>query len=196
MHSLHHPLFARLGTLKRRSAIGAFRHLTAEFSVPIPESANELRWRADLDGGALMDLGVYQLAWCRRMAGDIFTVTEAHAVMRWSVDAQVEAKLLFAGGIAAVVRSSIVVDMPFARLFIEGEACSIEVENPLAPERGQVLRLKADGRTTAEVVPRPTTYEAQLSALRATLIDGAPVPFPPDDYVRSMEAIAAVRTKL
>lgn len=196
MHSLHHPLFARLEALKQRSAIGAFRHMTAEFSIHIPETEDEPRWRAELGGGALMDLGVYPLAWCRRLAGDRFTGTEARAAMRSGVDAQFEASLLFADGMTAVVRSSMVVDKPVARLFIEGEAGSIEVENPLAPQRGHVLRLTTDGRTTTEVVPGPTTYEAQLSSLRATLIDGAPFPVPPDDYVRSMEAIEAVRARL
>ena len=116
--------------------------------------------------------------------------------MRSGVDAQFEAKLSFAGGIGADIRGSMVVDEPIARLLIEGEAGSIEVENPLAPQRGHALRLNVDGRTTTAVVPGPTTYEAQLSAVRGTLIDGVAFPVPPDDYIRSMAAIVAVRARL
>lgn len=195
MHSLHHRLFARLDALRHSAAIGKFRHLTAEFSVPIPQHHDELRWRSDLGGGALMDLGVYPLAWCRRMAGEFFAVSEAHAEMRSGVDARFEARLRFAGGATAAIRSSMIADRPIARLSITGATGSIVIENPLAPQRGHVLRLTVDGRTTDETVPGPTTYAAQLLALRATLIDGEPFPFPADDYIRSMEAIEAVRAR-
>ena len=81
MHSLHHPLFARLLELLRDDILGPITHLDAEFSVPIERNAREFRWRAEMGGGALMDLGIYPLAWARRGMWSCRSIC-AHSVAR------------------------------------------------------------------------------------------------------------------
>jgi predicted dehydrogenase len=193
MHSLHHALFARLSNLLAEGAIGHVRHVRAEFSVPIDENDDEFRWKADLGGGALMDLGVYPLAWCRRLLGESFTVTSAEGAFKRGVDEAFSAKLQFSDSVRAEVTSTMVAAMPVARLLIEGTKGSLHVVNPLAPDRGHELRISTLVGETVESVDGPTTYEAQLIAVRNTLVHQVPFPLPANDFVRSMEAIDAVR---
>src|SRR5690242_7541131 len=57
-HYRYHPLFGRLRTIIAAGEIGAVRHLEATFCIPLLR-ASDIRWRADLAGGALMDTGCY-----------------------------------------------------------------------------------------------------------------------------------------
>ena len=195
MHSPHHKLFGRILEIVTAGEIGRVRRIEAEFAAPIAED-DPIRWNAALGGGALMDLGVYPLAWCRRVAGETFTVERADAEFRHGVDAAFAARLAFAGGVAAEVRSSMIVKAPVARLFLEGENGTLEAINPLAPQMGHALNVTVRDERRSETVEGRGSWEAQLEAVRANLQDGAPFPFPPDDYVRSMEAIDRVRAAL
>jgi predicted dehydrogenase len=194
MHSLHHPLFRTIEALVREGSIGSLQHLDAEFSALIRTDPGEFRWRAERGGGALMDLGVYPLAWCRRLAGEAFDVSTAQASIRDGVDAAFEADLAFASGATARVRASMVAAQASARLILTGRDGVIDVANPLAPQRGHTLTLTNAEGTSTQHVDGPTTYEAQLEAVRRDLRDGRGFPLPPDDYVRSMDAIDKVRT--
>jgi hypothetical protein len=67
------------------------------------------------------------------------------------------------------------------------------VLNPLAPQMGHKLDVDVGGKTTSETVEGPSTFTAQLQAVAATLVDGAPFPLAADDPARSMAVIDAVR---
>ena len=82
---------------------------------------------------------------------------------------------------------------PSARLLIEGTKGSLEVVNPLAPQMGHERRLFTAIGDTVETVDGPSTYEAQLIAVRNTVLHNSPFLLPADDFVHSMEAIEAVR---
>ena len=194
MHSPHHMLFGRMLEIVAGGEIGQVRHIDAEFGAPIAPD-DPIRWRADLGGGALMDLGVYPLAWVRRLAGEAFVVTRATAEFDSAgADASFGAWLQFASGISAEVRSSMTQAEPSARLVVEGTQGRLEAMNPLAPQLGHALNVTtADATRTESFATAPSTYESQLLAVCATLLDGRPFAFPADDYVRSMKAIDAVR---
>lgn len=193
MHSPHHPLFARIKASVDGGEIGALARIDARFDAPISQQPGEFRWQAALGGGALMDLGVYPLAWCRRLAGEAFKVERATATIE-GADTQFEAHLHFASGVEAVINSSLYGERHSAELILHGSKGRLIVDNYLAPQTGHRLTIEAaDTPARDETVDGPTTYEAQLSAVRATLVDGAAFPFPPDDYVRSMAAIDSIR---
>ncbi len=195
MHSPHHTLFARVLQIVKGGEIGRVRHMDAEFGVPIPRSADEFRWRAECGGGALMDLGVYPLTWCRRVAGEPASVERAEAQIVDGLDARFSARLRFGDGVTADIRSSMLADQPNALLRIDGSSGQVTVVNPLAPQMGYLFTVESDGRQRNETVQGLSTYHAQLAAVRDTLATGAPFPFAADDYVRSMEAIDLVRAR-
>jgi len=192
MHSLHHALFDRLHAIIASGAIGRLERIAAEFSVPIAAD-DAIRWDAVLGGGALMDLGVYPLAWARAFAGDSFDVVGATAVMERGVDAAFAARMQFASGVSATVQSSMRASTPVATLELVGSEGRICVQNPLAPQRGHTIEIEASGRCHREQVTGPSSYAAQLSAVRDAMFGITPLPRPADDFIHSMEAIDRVR---
>ncbi len=191
MHSIHHPLFRRVLALVNGGQIGLIRHVTSRFDVQLA-NPDDFRWRGGLGGGALMDVGVYPLAFVRRLLGEDFTVAEALAILRGDTDEAFRARLVFARGVVAEVSASFV--SPFAAsLAIEGERGTIEVTNPVVPHLEHRLRIEVGGKTAEERFDGETSWTAQLHALCDTLIDGAPFALPEDDFVHSMVAIERVR---
>jgi predicted dehydrogenase len=195
MHSLHHGLFARILEIIASGEIGPVRRMDAMFGAPIDPS-DALRWRADLGGGALMDLGAYPLAWLRRIAGEAFDVIGASQELADGVDASFQAEMMFAGDIRCRAYASMTIERPTARLQIEGARGMLLALNPLAPQRGHALVVKVDGRQRSETIDGPSSYDAQLAAVRGAVLHNAPFALPADDYVRAMGALDKVRTAL
>ena len=65
----HNPQTARLVELVRGGAVGEARVVRAAFSFTITDEAN-IRLAADLEGGALMDVGCYCVSGSRLIAGE------------------------------------------------------------------------------------------------------------------------------
>jgi D-xylose 1-dehydrogenase (NADP+, D-xylono-1,5-lactone-forming) len=65
----HNPQTARLVELVRGGAVGEVRVVRAAFSFTITDEAN-IRLAADLEGGALMDVGCYCVSGSRLIAGE------------------------------------------------------------------------------------------------------------------------------
>ena len=196
MHSLHHRLFKHLALILHHGAIGTIVEVDARFNAAVGTAPGEFRWDAGLGGGALMDLGVYPLAWCRFLLGDSFAVTAATARRAGAVDVAFAATLRFADGAVATVASGMDAPVHAAMLTVVGTQGRIVIVNPLAPQRGHSLTVEtADGRRTT-TIDGPATYLAQLQAVRDALTGVSPFPRAPDDYVRSMAAIDRVRAAL
>jgi predicted dehydrogenase len=65
----HHPQAARLVELVRGGAIGELRVVRSVFSYGLYDEAN-IRLQTDLEGGALMDVGCYNVSGSRLLAGE------------------------------------------------------------------------------------------------------------------------------
>lgn len=192
-HYRHHALWHRIVEICRSGTLGRIVSLDAAFEAPIARAPEEFRWNAHLGGGALMDLGCYPLQWVRVAMGEEPVVE--HATMRIvdGVDAETRAALRFPSGTAAAIACRMDGTSFAAFLNIEGERGSMRVLNPLAPQMGHKIDVEIDGARRSETLEGPPTFEAQLQAVAATLLDGAPFPLASDDPVKSMAAIDAVR---
>jgi predicted dehydrogenase len=190
MHSRLHALWPLVARLLPQ--IGAIRHVDAVFDVTVSTADSEFRWDAALGGGALMDLGIYPLAWARAVAGEPLAVTMAGMRRLRNADAAVSATLAMPGGVTA----SIAADMTAPRrasLTVTGSAGTLHVDNPLAPQLGHRVIVTTAAGTTEHVADGPGTYDAQLAAAIAHVRDGASWPLAADDPLASMRAIAMVR---
>ena len=192
MHSPHHKLFDRVLDIVHSGEIGNVRKLSASFDAPIGKD-DPFRWDAVLGGGALMDLGVYPLAWARRIGGENFEVVAANAVLRYGVDASFTAALCFDNGIHCTISSSMDALLASAFLKIEGDKGVIEVLNPLAPQMGHFLQVTSAAATRDEHTDGPSTYEAQLTAVRDACLGRGFYPFTNVDYIDSMAGIEKIR---
>lgn len=192
MHSPHHRLFAEITQIVGSGVLGRIMRIDAVFDAPI-DPEDPIRWQAALGGGALMDLGIYPLAWVRRIAGENFELGSVEAEKRGDVDASFAAELKYPDGATARVSSSMTVETPAVSLRIEGTEGVLSVVNPLVPQRGNLLTLEVGGGSESRTVEGPSSYAAQLAAVRATLVGGAAFPHADDDFIRSMEAIEKIR---
>ena len=193
MHSRHHRLFGRITEIVRSGELGDLLEASGRFEAPIARDAGEFRWRRELGGGALMDLGVYPLSWLRGVFAAEPEVANARATIENGVDAEIDAKLLFPSGAVATVKASMVARQFAATLDVKGTRGALNVENPLVPQMGHVLTVTANGETRSERAEGPSTFAAQLSAVCESIRDGTPFPLRERDFVRSMAAIDAVR---
>lgn len=196
MHSLHHVLFKRLRAILETGSLGQVRWMKARLDVAIAQDADDFRWTGALGGGALMDLGVYPIAWCRYVAGNVLSVDKASARWRGTVDMSAQAALRFANGVTAEIACAM--DAPFlsSSLLIEADHGHIHIDNPLVPYDGHRLRIIDASGDHEEQVDGPSTYAAQLRAVCDTMRTGAPYPLPSMDPLRSMEAIDLVRAAM
>lgn len=192
MHAPHHALFGKTAAIFASGVLGRVRRISASFSTIIADSPDEFRWNAALGGGALMDLGIYPLALCRRLLGEDYTVDAIAAEFQRGVDVRMLADLRF-GEIAVRVGCSML--DPFeARLEVGGEEGTLCIRNPVAPSLGNRLTLRSRTSCEAHEVAGRSSWTGQLAAIVATLIDGAPYPLPADDPLASMRAIDRLRT--
>jgi D-xylose 1-dehydrogenase (NADP+, D-xylono-1,5-lactone-forming) len=65
----HHPQTARLVELVRAGAVGDLRLVRSAFSYALFDESN-IRLRTDVEGGALMDVGCYNVSGSRLLAGE------------------------------------------------------------------------------------------------------------------------------
>ena len=190
MHSRHRnvwPLIARL-----LPEIGTLEHLDAVFDIAVDTAADEFRWDASLGGGALMDLGVYPLAWVRAVAGEPLAVSSVALHRERGVDAAFSATLAMPGGAKATVASNMAAPRR-AALRVTGSDGWIGLDNAMSQHPGQVVTLTTTTGTTSLPLIGSGTFDAQLAALVATLCDDARFPLAPNDPVASMRAIALVQ---
>lgn len=177
-HWRYHPLAERVQSILASGALGRIRRMSAVFDAPIRDP-DDIRWRFELGGGALMDLGCYTVQWLRFAASAEANVIAASADEHPpGVDRAMQASLLFPGDIEATLSCSMDPGGAFrALLRVEGTEGILEVNNPLAPHQGHELLVSITAGERRERVPGNTTYRHQLEAFVAAVqrrFDGLP----------------------
>ena len=104
------PQTLRLREMIAAGAIGTVRMIQASFGFALAQDEN-IRWNAQLAGGAVMDIGVYPICLARMIAG--VRPTHVTASAQWAgagadggVDRAVAATLVFADGLTAQIACS------------------------------------------------------------------------------------------
>jgi predicted dehydrogenase len=161
-HYRYHTVMRQAEALMREGALGRVTRASATFKGTIKRTPDELRWRAELGGGGLMDLGCYPLHALRTLLGAEPTVESATGAFEDGVDVDMAARLGFAGGIEAEMSCGMVAPGFAASLWVEGERGRLDIVNYLAPQIGCRFTTTIDGQTATRSHEGPTTYEAQL----------------------------------
>jgi len=191
-HYRFHNVIRQAEELLRSGALGRVTRAAAEFKGTIPRSPDELRWRRDLGGGGLMDLGCYPTHALRTLLGGEPRVVAARGQFEDGVDVDLSAEFEFPGGVPATMACAMVSPSFSAPLRIEGERGSLEIINYLAPQMGCRFTTTIDGETQTRPTEGPTTYEAQLIHL-ARVLRGETQPLTGGaDAVGNMTAIDAI----
>ena len=171
-HYGFHPAMQQVRTLCRDRAFGDLLHLEARFDVAIARTAAEIRWRRELGGGALMDLGCYAVHAARTLLGDPLAVETSQATFVDGVDARLEAALRSRDGVTVKLSCSMI-DAEFAcNLTLHGSRGELSFDGFVCPQWEGRLQLTIDGRTEQlPIDPRPT-YDWQLDHVVQQLQSG------------------------
>jgi predicted dehydrogenase len=191
-HYRFHSLIREAEALVRAGTLGAIRRGSGTFNVNIARSPDELRWRAELGGGGLMDLGCYPIHALRTLIGEEPAVRSATGDFEGRVDTRIAAELVFPGGASASVGCAMVTDAISATLTLEGELGRMEISPFIAPQRGGRLTTTIGGETTVHEASGPSSYEAQLIHL-GDVLAGRQAPLTGgEDAVANMAVIDAI----
>jgi predicted dehydrogenase len=192
-HWRHHPLAARMREIVTEGTLGRIRHIEASLCVPML-SPGDIRYRYDLAGGALMDLGAYPVNMVRYLAGDEPTVVSADVRLSSpDVDRWAQAELAFADGRTGRVTCSLF-SATLLRISarVVGEKGRLDVFNPLAPHIFHRLTVRTPQGKRHERLRAQSTYELQLRAFVEALRSGAPPSTDGPDGVANMAVIDAI----
>ena len=189
-HYRYHPLATRLGQIVTGGEVGKVEHIEITFSAPIAKRG-DIRYRADLAGGAQMDMGCYTVSLLRLLADSEPTVIKAKAKLSSpGVDRAMKADYSLPGGGTARTRcsmfSSSVLRM---HATVTGQDGELSVFNPFAPQFLHRITVRAKGIRRTEHVTREPTYNFQLRAFADAIAGGPPVLTPPEDAIKNMAVI-------
>ena len=184
-----HPQWLRAQQLARSGEIGEVRLIHGLFSYFNRDSGN-IRNRADVAGGALMDIGCYLITHSRMIFG-----VEPRRVMGrmerdpdFGTDRLTSAMMEFPCGESMFTCSTQLA--PFQRMQIVGTRGRIEIEIPVNAPPDRPARIFVNDRV--EEFPICNQYTIQGDLFSRAILENGAVPVPLEDSVNNMEAIDAI----
>jgi predicted dehydrogenase len=188
----HHPQAARLRDLVAGGAIGRLREVRAAFGFNLlrGRGADDIRLRADLDGGALMDVGCYCLSGIRLLAGEPARVYAEQVVGPSGVDVSLAATLRLADGVIGQFDCGLGV---FHRDELEavGEDGSLFLDDPWHSRR-PVIEHRRDGDVERIEVEAADPYRLELENVSDAIRGTAPLLLGRDDAMGQAVGIEAL----
>ncbi|MCU1457984.1 MAG: binding oxidoreductase [Actinomycetia bacterium] len=191
-HYRYHPFAEQMRAVAAGTELGRVEHVETWVSFPLFRF-NDIRYRYDLGGGAMMDAGCYATHIARLLAGGEPTVTGATAKRRGpDVDRAMKVDVTFPSGATGRINCSMwSTSLLHVEARVRGDRGEMRVRNPIAPHMFGRLTVKANGTKRRERAAKRPTYEYQLEAFCAAVRERAPILTPPADSIANMTVIDA-----
>ena len=158
----HHPQTAKLVELVRGGAIGDLRLVRSSFSFLL-DRPGDVRLQAELDGGALLDVGCYCVSAARLLAGEPEVVSGLAAMHPGGVDIRFVATMAFPNGVLSHFDCAF--DLPFrSELDVVGSEGSIRVASPFVIGERR-LELRREDEVEVVEAPKINKYQLELENL-------------------------------
>ena len=155
----HNPQTARLVQLVEENAVGELQRVRAAFSFTVDNPAN-IRLLAELDGGALMDVGCYCVSGARLLAGEPDQVDGEQVVGPGGVDVRFAGTLRFPRDVTG--RFECGLDLPLRdELEVVGSDGSIFLDDPWHC-RTPVIEVRREGATERIELEPADSYQLEL----------------------------------
>jgi D-xylose 1-dehydrogenase (NADP+, D-xylono-1,5-lactone-forming) len=156
----HHPQSHRLVELVESGAIGTLQTVRAAFSFTLPD-LEDIRLNAELEGGALMDVGCYCVNGTRLLAGEPDRVYGEQVVGPTGVDVRFHGMLRFRSGVVGQFDCGLVLPMR-DELEAIGDEGSLFLDDPWHCHEPVIeLRRQAEPIERIEV-ERANSYRLEL----------------------------------
>ena len=189
----HHPQWRRAKQIVDEGGIGDLRTIQSFFSY-LNTDAGNIRNRADVGGGGLMDIGCYNVSLSRFIFG-----AEPKRVIGcldydpdFGTDRLTSGVLDFGHGTATFTCSTQLV--PYQRVNIFGTGGRLEIEIPFnAPPDRSCRMWHQRGANLEEVVFDPCDqYTIEADLMSEVILNDTSVPTPLEDSVANMAVIEAI----
>jgi predicted dehydrogenase len=155
----HNPQMRKLHDLVQTGAIGALRLIRACFSFTMADP-NNVRLRADIEGGGLMDVGCYCVSGCRLLAGEPDRVYAEQVIGPTGVDVVLVATMRFAEGVIGNFDCGLVLPNR-DELEVMGEDGSLFLDDPWHA-RQPLIELHRDDEVERIDTERANSYGLEL----------------------------------
>ena len=192
----YHPLTTRVKEAISNGELGTIRHIDVEFCFLLP-STNNIRFKYELAGGALMDCGCYPISLIRFLADAEPTVDRAKArLLAPQVDHEMTVDLSFADGRTAHLEC----DMLSPKLFrsvlrVNGDGGRLSVISPFQPQWFNWLTVQGTKGTYRKMVRGENSYTLQLRAFVRAIRGEVELNTNPSDAIGNMRVIDAIYEK-
>jgi D-xylose 1-dehydrogenase (NADP+, D-xylono-1,5-lactone-forming) len=185
----HNPQTMRLRQLVDEGAIGELRLVRSVFSYSLYDESN-IRLRADLEGGALLDIGCYCVSGSRLFGGEPERATGEAWYGPTGTDWVFAGTLRFPDGVIAVFHcGTALVDQD--ELEVIGSEGSLFVGDPWHC-RSPLIELRRDGDVERIEIERADSYQLELENLSAAIRGEDELLLGRDDAVGQACALAAL----
>lgn len=196
----HHPTWVKAVTLAQSGAIGDLRAVQSWFSYYNDDPAN-IRNKVENGGGALMDIGCYNINMSRLLFGNeptrVESVVDRDPVM--GIDILTSGILDFGPKRHSTFTCSIRSEA-YQRVHIFGTGGRIEIEVPFNIPRDTETRIHVtvnaagplEPPTETIVFPVADQYRIQAEIFAQSILGDTPVPVDPADAVANMRVIEQV----
>jgi xylose dehydrogenase (NAD/NADP) len=183
------PQAAKVKELVAGGAIGALRLVRAAFSFSLDDVEN-VRLAADLDGGALMDVGCYCVSGSRLLAGEPDSVFGEQHVGATGVDVLFVGAMRFPGGVLGHFDCGFVLSGR-DELEVVGDQGSLFLDDPWHA-RTPVIEFRREGGVEEIVLQPKNSYQLELENLSDAISGQAEPVLGREDAVGQARAIEAL----
>lgn len=189
----HHPQWQRAKQLVTEGKIGELRTIQSFFSYFNTDASN-IRNQADIGGGAMMDIGCYNVSLSRFIFGEepkrVLGIVERDP--QFQTDRLSSGILDFGRGTATFTCSTQL--SPYQRVNIFGTEGRIEIEIPFnaPPDKPCKMWLQQGSEIEEIVFDICDQYTIQGDLFSLAILNDTPVPTPLEDAVANMKVIEAV----
>ena len=194
----HHPQwqFAKRAVVQGR--IGDLQTIQSVFSY-FNDDADNIRNQADIGGGALMDIGCYNISLSRFLcdAEPLRVVGTIETDPKFATDKKATAILQFDHGVTSSFVCSTQM-VPYQRVNIFGTNGRIEIEIPFNAPPEAACKTWLQTEEGIELVEHQVSdqYAIQGELMSQAILNNTPVPTPIQDAVANMRVIEAVKASV
>jgi xylose dehydrogenase (NAD/NADP) len=186
-----HTQTLKVEEMVKDGELGRIRLVRGSFTFLMTEP-DDYRWKPELGGGSLWDVGCYPLSYARAVLG-----SEPKEVFGWQVtgpsgvDESFFAQLRFPGEVVAQFDCSVTV--PY-HVFMEivGDAGTLIIPRPFNPGSKETLYLVRQSKTKSIMVKGPENYVSEVEDLADSVLLGKPPRVSLDDSRANTRAIVAL----
>ena len=191
-----HPRTEEVARMVRAGDLGDVRMVRAAFTFQTTNRANNIRFRPDLGGGALYDVGCYTINVSRMVLGEPDEVFARGRFGEEGVDEQVGAVLRFGGGRVALIDCGLTLPRreEYEVIGMEGH---LRVPRAFLPGSGDSeIEIWRASERIGRSVPGAEQYQRMVEHFGHAIATGSPVGLPPEDASRNVGVITALLASL